>query len=244
MRIALAVVPTTVGDAVDNLAALHGAMRSVAGRCDLLVVGEAFVQGFDALTDDPAHDLAVGWSLEAPLMAQVRGWARDLGLAVCLGLVERHAGHLHSSAVLVGADGLDVHVHRRVSRGWHAPDADASVYVDAALPGVFTVAGHRFAIALCGDLWDHEEAFRALGVDVLLWPVHVEWTPQAWAERERAAYAERAGSVAPDVLLVNCLTAGSDTEKGAHGGAAWFRGGAVHAEQPMGTPGVLLVDVP
>lgn len=248
MKILLAALASEPGQGEANLTQLGATMRDHAGLADLVVVAEAFGQGFEALTDDPTHDLAMAWTIDGPELAQVRRWAATHHMAVCLGFFERDGSTLHSSAAVIDAHGELVTVYRRISSGWRFPDADTSTYVDGSDIVTFTLADKLCTVALCGDLWVLPERFAAAQADIALWPVFVNYEPGAWASGEMDEYAHQVADVADHVLLVNSLSSGSPASPAwggaTHGGAVWFSGGAVRAELPMGEAGVLLVDVP
>lgn len=248
MKVALAALRSEPGGEDANLAGLAQTVASVAGQVDLVMTGEAFGQGFEAITDQPATDLAIAWELGGPEIASVQRLARRYKTAICLGFIERAVGRLHSSTVVISGSGELVVVYRRMSAGWRAPDADPSVYVEGDSPVTFELAGKRCTIALCGDLWVMPERFMDLGADVLLWPIFVNITPESWVDEHLRDYASQALAVAPDTLLVNSVAGGtSDTLPGvcpSFGGAAWFSAGSVIEQLPMGQPGVLVVDLP
>ncbi len=248
MRVALAALRSDPGREDENLRQLSAAVASVAGQVDLIVTGEAFGQGFEAITDDPAHDLAIGWTLDGPQIASVRELARQHSTAICLGFNERSGSALHSSALPIGADGEPLAVHRRMSTGWRAPDADPGIDGEGDEPAVFHLAGKRCTIALCGDLWVMPERFAATGAEVVLWPIFVNFSPQVWRDEHLQDYAHQASTVAPDVVLVNSLAghspASPDWVTPSYGGAARFSEGKVMRQLEMGAPGLLVVDVP
>lgn len=101
----------------------------------------------------------------------------------------------------------------------------------------FDYRGKKIAIGLCGDLWDYPEKF-ALGEDVLIWPVYVDWTKEEWYGGGREEYAEQANLCCKHVLYVNSF--GDD---GAFGGAMHFSDGSVREELPIGNEGLLIVEL-
>lgn len=247
MRVALAALESHDGDVEGNLARLTAAVEEYEGwGIDVLVCGEMFAHGFGAATFDVEHDRAIAWEVDGPELGRVRRLARRAGMAVCLGFFERDGEHLHSSAIVIGRDGTTLAHYRRLSRGWRFGTEDPAVYQEGTGPVAFRLAGKACTIALCGDLWDAPERFAEVRPDVVLWPVHVSWSPQEWSAQQLDAYAVQANRVYASVLMVNNVTpaAGPDDTDDAVGGAAWFRNGKVKAALPCdGAPGVLVVDV-
>ncbi|GAB2493849.1 hypothetical protein GCM10027030_29040 [Luteococcus sediminum] len=104
MRLLLLPLPSNAGREDENLAGLDRALGE-APPVDLAVAAEAFGQGFEAITDDPRHDLAVGWEESGPEIAQVREMARRHRTAIGFGFIERAGDVLHSSAIVVDREG-------------------------------------------------------------------------------------------------------------------------------------------
>lgn len=240
-------LPSNAGREDENFAGLDRALgEAEAPPSDLAVVAEAFGQGFEAITDDPRHDLAIGWEESGPEIAQVREMARRHRTPICFGFIERAGDVLHSSAIVVDRDGATLAFYRRMSPGWRGGEADTSVYVDGTEPVCFELYGQRVTIALCGDLWVMPERFAQLGADLLLWPVFVNFTPERWSG-EISDHSAQAGCVCRRVAMVNSLADQTPTSPewagAAHGGAAWFTDGTLAAALPMGQPSQLVVHV-
>lgn len=240
MRTVLAALPSVPGAEAENLVGLNRVLREHPDA-DLVITGEAFVQSFAALADDPSHDLALGLPLDDALLEGTRALAAELRTAVCLGLLECDGAALYSTALVIGPDGEDLAVQRRLSDSWHAEDAPPT-YAEGEDVVVFELCGRRVAVALCGDGWVVPERFAEPAPDLVLWPLY----RTAWQDGEEAEYAEQGASIAPDCLVVNCLhaPAGADADATAPGGAWWLRDGAVAAALPTGEPGCLVVDLP
>lgn len=206
---------------------------------DLLCFGEAYLQGFDAFSWDYARDRDIALTPEDGPIRAIRRAAGTHGTAVSVGYLEKDADALYSSQLLIGADGRVLDNYRRVSPGWRTKDSDPSRYREGTDIRAVSLCGKRVATALCGDLW-HDgilARYAALGADILLWPVYVDFSPDAW-RAERLEYAERIRAVPGDVLLVGSVC---HAPSAAFGGATHFRGGRIAGELPMGTPGMLTV---
>lgn len=246
MRVLLLALPSNVGQAQENLRGLDEALAAHR-PADLAVVAEAFGQGFESITDDPVHDLAIGWSVDGPEIREVRELALRHQTALCFGFIERDGQSLHSSAIVVDRAGDKVALYRRISPGWRSGDADTSIYADGTSPVLFDLAGMNVTVALCGDLWDMPERFAELEPDLLIWPIFVNYRPEVWEGGELDAYAEQSATVCGNALLVNSISTArpNSPEWGgdAHGGAAVFQAGRIEASLHMGAPGVLELEL-
>lgn len=241
MRCALAALEFVNDATAQNLRTILSAMREYAGRADLILFGEAFLQGFDAANFDPAHDSRLAITLEDPMIRRLREAARCHGVAVSFGFIEQDGPFFYSSQLTIDASGRVADHYRRVSPGWKLPEAGER-YREGDGFHTFALHGRRMAVGLCGDLWYDEniEALRRLAPDVVLWPVYTDFTPQEWNTAEKLEYAAQASRIGADVLYVNSVCVG----KIAQGGAAHFSGGRILSEIPSGSAGVLLVDIP
>lgn len=245
MRCALAALGFVNNDAERNLQTILDAMQQYAGRADLIVFGEAFLQGFDAADFDPSHDRLIAITPDAPAVQQLREAARRHRIAVSFGFIEQDGSDFYSSQLTIGATGDVADHYRRVSPGWKLPHA-GECYREGSGFHTFVLGGKRVAVGLCGDLWYDEniDALCHLAPDVVLWPVYTDFTPEEWNGAERLEYAAQAGRLAADVLYVNSVCRDPGIEGKAMGGAAHFRSGEILAEIPSGGAGVLLVDIP
>ena len=245
MRCALAALEFVNNAAEQNLMTILEAMQQYAGRADLILFGEAFLQGFDAANFDPAHDRAVAITLDSPAVRRLREAAHRHHIAVSFGFIEQDGSDFYSSQLTISAAGDIADHYRRVSPGWKLPHA-GDCYREGDGFHTFMLCGMRLAVGLCGDLWYDEniDALRRLAPDVVLWPVYTDFTPEEWNASERLEYAAQAGRLSADVLYVNSVCRDEGIEGKAMGGAAHFHSGRIAADIPSEEPGILLVDIP
>ena len=237
MKIALASARIRNRDISHNLSQMERYMLAAKqAGAELVCFGETFLQGFDALTWRFADDQEMAVSTDSALFAEICRLSGKHGVDLLFGSVERSGDALYSSCALI-AEGKLYHNYRRISRGWKEYTKTDEHYREGDSVEVFRYRGKRCVIGLCGDLWDHPERF-ALGGDVLFWPVYTCWTAEEWESRVKADYATQAARCCPRALYVNSLC-GDD----ALGGAAFFENGTVRQELPMGTEGLLFVEV-
>jgi predicted amidohydrolase len=115
---AAAVQLNSTADKARNLATAERLVRAAAAdgagfvalpeKWNLLAAGEELVAGAEAL--------------EGPSLTAARGWARELGIHLLAGSIsERDDGKAFNTSVLVGPDGADLAVYRKI----HMFDVDA-----------------------------------------------------------------------------------------------------------------------
>jgi N-carbamoylputrescine amidase len=216
------------------MAQIERALKEAAGKAELLLFGEAFLQGFDSLKFDFETDRAVAVSRDSETMEALKRLTKVYGAALLFGYIEREGEAVYSSCALISGGEL-VHNYRRVSAGWKVPGADAHYREGDDTKG-FRFGGEDITIALCGDLWDSPGRFNTGGL--LIWPVYLNYTPAEWAEGVLAEYAEHANSVAPRALMINPL----DDDPVSYGGAFAFVGGRAAAGTKFGEESILIVD--
>lgn len=242
MKIALACMPVENRNMDFNEREIHKAMAAVSGKADLIVFGEAVLQGFDCLCWDYETDRHIGVALTDAPIQRIRQSAITYKIAVSFGFIQRDGERLYSSQVFIEADGEILHVFRRLSKGWKEFKRTDHHYQEGTCFERFPYRGITFTIGLCGDLWAESlpEQINALRGDVVLWPVWCDYTPEDWNHRLKYAYARQAALCGENVCLVNPFCRDPDS---AAGGAAYFQGGQIMEELPAGQTGILIVDV-
>ena len=219
-----------------NINQMERAMREAQGKVDLLCFGEAFLQGFDSLCWDYEIDKNIAVSKNSETMERLRKMTVTYGVAVMFGYIERDGERLYSSCAVI-ENGEIIRNYRRISKGWKEFTRTDEHYCEGTETEAFRLQGKDFVIALCGDLWDDPERFRT--EHTLLWPVYVNYSTEEWEEGALDEYAAQALLAAKETLLINPL----DNDPVNHGGSFCFRDGAVAAQFPFDTEGVLIVTV-
>ncbi len=236
MKIALASARLVDRDVRHNLSQMERFMKEAkAGGAALVCFGEAFLQGFNALSWDYEADRKIALSTASDEFEQIKAWTKQLEIDVLFGYNELADGFIYSSCALI-AEGRLVHNYRRISRGWKEYWKTDTHYREGERPEVFLYRGKTCVIGLCGDLWDAPEQF-AMGEELLFWPVYVSWTREEWENDGKLEYAQQAGLCCGKTLYVNALADGD-----AFGGAALFSGGAIQSEWPLFKEGLLYVE--
>ena len=242
MKFGLLSMKFAEGNTEYNRNTIISCLRQYAGSgIDLLCFGEAFLQGFDALTFYYEDDINTAISTDSSFFRSIQQGTKDYNLGVTFGYYERDKDLLFSSQAVIANTGELVYNFKRVSVGWKEPFADNNYYKEGPGFDVFQYKGKRISIGLCGDLWDDENVkkIRKTGPEIVLWPVYLDYPIQKWAS-EKHDYALRAKEICRHVLLVNSLCDGEDRAKG---GAIYLRDGIIAEELPGGKEGILTVEI-
>ncbi|MBR5288173.1 MAG: carbon-nitrogen hydrolase family protein [Clostridia bacterium] len=237
IRIALAAAQHINRDIPHNLAQMERFMRRAAAQhADLICFGEAFLQGFECLCWDYETDRKMAIPTTGDVFSRICLLCDEIGIDALFGFIEREGDMLYSSAALIAGGRLH-QLYRRISHGWKEYWHTDEHYCEGRDVPVFFYREKRFALALCGDLWDMPERF-ALGEDVLLWPVHISYTQEEWDAGEGLEYAKQAQLACKTTLMVNNIASGD-----AYGGAFLFENGQIAASLSMEKEDLLIIDI-
>lgn len=245
MKIALASAPVKNRNIEFNTQAMIEAMNKASGQADVILFGEQVLQGFDSLCWEYETDKHMAVALTDAPIQRMRKAAKQYGIAVSFGFIERIDDNLYSSQIFIGSDGEIVTVFHRVSIGWKEYDKTDDHYREGKHFEKFCYGGKSFAIGLCGDLWTdgRPEEMKALNSDVVLWPVWCDYKADEWNNIIKHEYAEQAGLCGASVLLVNPCCADPDATDVSSGGLAYFRNGRIVSELSTGNSGTMIVEV-
>ena len=243
MKCALAAVGFINENIAHNKAVLADTLRKCAGKADVVIFGEAFLQGFSGISFIVDHDAAVAASREDRIIHEICGVAKECAVAVSFGFIERDRGAFFSAQMTIDQSGRSIDLYRRVSPGWKEPGAGRE-YREGNGFHTFSFLGKKVAIGLCGDLWyeDNLARLNALKPDAVWWPVYTDYSPVEWNHSAKLEYAAQAAKINAPVFYVNSVC--MDPSNGhdiAQGGAALFDKGAIQAELPAGNEGILIV---
>ncbi len=232
MKIGLAAYECRANDLEFNLAQIERALAA-SGDAGLVCFGEAFLQGFAAVTSDYAADIELAVEQSSRTIARIAAMASAHRKAVMVGYIEKDGADIYSSYALV-ENGAVVHNYRRISKNWRDWETAGEHYKEGTDTALFPFHGVEMAVALCGDLWIYPEAFHSDGL--LIWPVYVNFDLD---EAESAAYAEQAAAACRKTLLVNPLS----KDPLSRGGAFFFADGKVEKRLSLDEETVLIVEV-
>ena len=245
MKIALASAPVKNRNIEFNMQAMIDAMNKASGQAEVILFGESVLQGFDCLCWDYETDKHMAVAITDAPIHRMREAAKQCGIAVSFGFIERIDDILYSSQIFIDADGEILTVFHRVSIGWKEYSKTDDHYREGKHFEKFCYGGKSFAIGLCGDLWTdgRPEEMKALNADVVLWPVWCDYKADEWNNIIKHEYAEQAGLCGDSVLLVNPCCADPDAPDVASGGLAYFRNGRIVSELSAGNSGTMIVEV-
>ena len=231
--------PSQLDDLAGNLALMEEAMVEGSREgWDLLVFGEAFLQGFEAFSFRYREDVHKALFVRSPEITLIRHWARDYKIGVAFGFLENEAGGLYSSYLVLDKKGSLAGHYRRVSRGWKTKEACAD-YREGKHFISLDFEGWRLTPLICGDFWEDDLLAQIIDrdpeTDLFLWPVHCDYDQALWEESECQAYRERTRILEKPILLVNNYIDQADRAKG--GVYLWHQGKEVDS-LPYGSPGL------
>lgn len=237
MKIALASARIMDRDINYNLSQMARYMkRAKAAGAGLVCFGEAFLQGFNALSWQYGEDRKIALPTSSREFAQIKNLTKEFDIDVLFGYNESEWDSIYSSCALI-SDGEIIHNYRRISRGWKEYAKTDGHYKEGSSVDIFNYKGKKCVIGLCGDLWDAPERF-SIGEDILFWPVYVSWTKEEWENGGKDEYAEQARLCCENTLYVNSICDGD-----AFGGAAHFMSGKVQKELQIFTEDLLIVEI-
>lgn len=244
MKCALASMGFINEDLQYNKQVIIDTLTDYSAKADMVIFGEAFLQGFYGATFDVEHDTQIAVSQDDPIIKEICSAAKHLSTAVSFGFIEKANHCFYSSQITIDANGRAIDLYRRVSPGWKEDSAN-NQYCEGNGFHLFPFCGKDIAIGLCGDLWFDENVnkVKQLNPDVVFWPVYTDFDSDAWNTSIKYEYASQANLFCKTVLYVNSYCKDKEGNEFARGGAALFRNGEICAEIPSGREGVLLVEI-
>jgi N-carbamoylputrescine amidase len=210
-------------------------------NADIIIFGETYLQGFESLAWNPEKDLKVGIERNSEIMNILRRRCKEQNIAMGIGYIERDGGKLYSSYLVLDKSGEDLINYRRISRGWRIKNADAEVYREGTEYFVFDFTGHKMTAGLCGDFWT-DEAIEKLpkDVDMVLWPVFVDYNRLDWETSVFGEYTEQAKKICKNMFYVNSIC--HEEKSLAHGGAFAVINNELNASLDLGKEDILVVE--
>lgn len=210
---------------------------------ELLLFGEAFLQGFQAMSFQYKEDIEKCLSSGAKLLAEIRQFAKNEKIGIGFGYYENDKGAIYSSYLVIGESGEVLVNYKRVSQGWKESSACAD-YREGEVFKSFRYKGKELGLMVCGDFWEDHLLAQIIEmdaqVDAFLWPVHCDYDPVFWEESEKEEYRKRTEILEKPVLFINNYSSLEDEAKG--GLYTWHQGKTLK-EAPMGNETMLLVEL-
>jgi len=186
---------------------------------DLVIFGEAYLQGFESLVWKPEIDLAVGIKRQSEKMDMLRNCCKEGNIAIGIGYIEREENKLYSSYLVIDKNGNDIVNYRRISSGWRIENVDIKTYKEGTEFSIFKFMGYKMTIGLCGDFWTDNiiENFSRDRIEIVLWPVFVSWNNKKMGTVEFNEYIEQSKKINKNIFYVNSICEGKNYL--AYGGA-------------------------
>jgi predicted amidohydrolase len=207
---------------------------------DILLFGETYLQGFDALVWRPEDDLLVGIENGSEKMNILRKYCKEENMAIGMGYIEREGNSLYSSYLIVDKNGSDLANYRRISKGWKVKNSDSNVYKEGEYFKTFEFMGHKMTVGLCGDFWNDDVTKKLpKDIDTVLWPVFVDIDKDRWKLLEFDEYIKQAKKICKNIFFVNSIC---DEQKFlAYGGAFAIINNELKASLDQGKEEILVV---
>ena len=211
---------------------------------DIVIFGEAFLQGFYGATFETEHDEKLAISQNDFILKEICSVAKEYKIAVSFGFIEKSKDCFYSSQITINSGGNIIDVYRRVSPGWKEEFANEQ-YREGNGFHIFSYMDRKIAIGLCGDFWfdTNINEVKKLLPDVVFWPVYTDYNYNEWNTSIKYEYAEQAGKIGGNVLYVNSVCKDKEGDDIARGGSALFTDGKISKEIPAGKEELLFVEV-
>lgn len=245
MRCALASMGFKNEDLEYNKQVIINTMIKYTDEADIVLFGEAFLQGFYAATFEPERDRALAVPQDDRIIRDICSVAKQYAIAVSFGFIEKARDIFYSSQITIDKSGTVIDVFRRVSPGWKLPHADDNIYREGEGFHLFTFMNKKITVGLCGDFWYDEniESVKQLHPDIVFWPVYTDFNYNEWNCSMKLEYAEQISSINGKILYVNSVCLDKEADEIARGGAVLFADGQIEREVPAGQEDVLLIEV-
>lgn len=244
MNILLAALSFKNGDLNYNKNKIVSTIKEYNNKVDLILFGESFLQGFDALTWNFEIDKNIALSKDSEIITEIRKLCKEFNVSVSFGYFELFDLKIFSSQIVINKQGEIIFNYRRVSNGWRINETDDH-YQEGVSFSTFELDNKSFTLALCGDLWNEDivNVISNLSCDCLLWPVYTDFNYNKWNNIEKIEYALQAKKFNKLTLYVNSYCLDSDEDEIAKGGATVFKNGMIIQEIPSGKEDALIVKI-
>ncbi|TVP94196.1 MAG: carbon-nitrogen hydrolase family protein [Acholeplasmatales bacterium] len=240
MRVALASALSIDNDIEKNINTLKTVVSEHKNQVDLICFGEAFLQGFDALSWYYDRDKNIASALDSKPIEYIKTIAKENKVGIGFGFfeVDETENSIYCAYMIVDYLGKSINHFRRVSTGWKEVDIVDHHYKEGNQFHVFKYQDKKITLALCGDLWceGNINKINSLDKDFILWPLHIDYTLDQW-QKEKVDYINQSSKVNVPVLMVNNISQTS------YGGAYHFNKNEIIDSLELGRSGVLIVDV-
>src|SRR5271170_4739366 len=184
--IALAQIPSIVGDIAGNLARLRQARAEAAAfGADLMLAPELYLSGY------PPEDLVLKAAFQEACRTACETLARetaDGGPAVLVGLPWVEEGSLYNAVALLTGGRIEA-VRFKVDLPNYGVFDEKRVFRPGPAPGPLSFRGVRIGVPICEDIWGPEpvECIAETGGEILLVPNASPYERDKLAVRQNVA---------------------------------------------------------
>jgi NAD+ synthase len=198
--IALAQIPSIVGDIAGNRDRLKKARAEAAGfGADLVLAPELYLAGY------PPEDLVLKPAFQEACRAACEDLARDTadgGPAVLVGLPWVEDGKLHNTMALLAQGRIEA-VRFKVDLPNYGVFDEKRVFAPGPSPGPIVFKGVRVGVPICEDIWgpDPVECILETGGEILLVPNASPYERDKLAIRQNVAVSRVVESGLPLIYL-------------------------------------------
>ena len=212
---------------------------------DLLLFGECFLQGFEALNWDPVNDINVGIERNSEIIMELIGYCKKINIALGFGYIEKENNNLFCSYMVVDKNGNILTNYKRMSKGWRTENSDDLFYKEGKEFTVFEYMGNKMTVGICGDFWI-DEIIEAIPkeIDTILWPTFYSYTKSEWeyfeGEYTRLEFVKQATKISNNIFFVNSIC--KEDKCLAYGGAFAIINGELKYTKEMEEEGILYCD--
>lgn len=244
MKIALASLGFIDKDIIYNKNVIINTLKIFSNKVDIVVFGEAFLQGFDALTFKYNEDLNMVLSINSNIIKEIEDACKIYNISVSFGFFEKLNNDFYSSQITIDSSGKIINIYRRVSIGWKEKYATKE-YKEGKSFNTFLFENKTITIGLCGDLWYDEniDIINKLNPDIVLWPVYTDYNYNEWNTNIKYEYLEQASKINAEVLLVNSYCKNKNDIDTAKGAALYISNKEIKDEVPSGKEDILIVEL-
>ena len=124
MKCALASMGFINEDVQHNKNVIIDTLIKCSDEADIVIFGEAFLQGFYGATFDVEHDTELAIPQDDAIIKEICSVASQYATAVSFGFIEEAEDCFYSSQITIDSDGTVIDIYRRVSPGWKEPFAN------------------------------------------------------------------------------------------------------------------------
>lgn len=244
MRCALASMGFVNENVQYNKNVIIDTMIKCSNVVDIVIFGEAFLQGFYGATFEIEHDEKLAISQNDLIIKEICSIAKEYRIAVSFGFIEKVEECFYSSQITIDSSGNIIDVYRRVSPGWKEEFANEQ-YREGKGFHIFSYMDRKIAVGLCGDFWldTNIDEVKQLLPDIVFWPVYTDFNYNEWNTSIKYEYAEQAGKIGGKVLYVNSVCKDKEFDDIARGGSVLYVNGEISQEIPSGKEDILFVEV-